>query len=70
VRRDLLIIDFLPRAAEAIAVMAGWMREGKLKDQVDVQHGLENAPAALARLFKGENRGKQLVKIADMAGGV
>jgi NADPH-dependent curcumin reductase CurA len=27
--------------------------------------GLENAPAALARLFKGENHGKQLVRIAE-----
>jgi NADPH-dependent curcumin reductase CurA len=60
-----VIIDYLPRAAEAIEAMTRWMREGKLKDQVDVQHGLENAPAALARLFRGENRGKQLVKIAD-----
>ena len=60
-----VVVDFLPRAAEAIAALAGWMREGRLKDRVDVVHGLENAPAALARLFTGENRGKQLVKIAD-----
>ena len=37
----------------------------RLKDRVDVQRGLENAPATLARLFKGENRGKQLLRIAD-----
>ncbi len=58
-----VVIDFLPRAAEALEALAAFMREGKLKDQVDVLHGLENAPAALARLFSGENRGKQLVKV-------
>jgi NADPH-dependent curcumin reductase CurA len=62
-----IVLDYFPRAAEAVAALAGWMREGKLKDRVDVQEGLENAPAALARLFKGENRGKQLLRIADPA---
>ncbi len=60
-----IVLDSMPRAGEAVAELAGWLREGKLKDRVDVQHGLENAPAALARLFRGENRGKQLVQIAD-----
>lgn len=60
-----IILDYLPRAAEAVAALSGWMKAGKLKDRVDVQHGLENAPATLARLFKGENSGKQLLKIAD-----
>jgi NADPH-dependent curcumin reductase len=62
-----VIIDYMPRAAEAVAALGGWLREGKLKDQVDVQHGLENAPAVVARLFKGENKGKQLLKIADLS---
>ena len=62
-----IILDFMSRAGEAVAALAGWLREGRLKDRVDVQHGLENAPSALARLFRGENRGKQLVKIADPA---
>ncbi len=60
-----IVLDYMPRAAEAIAALSGWMREGRLKDRVDVQLGLENAPAALVRLFKGENQGKQLVKIAE-----
>jgi NADPH-dependent curcumin reductase CurA len=30
---------------------------GTLKNKVDVQHGLENAPAALRRLFEGRNEG-------------
>jgi hypothetical protein len=60
-----IIIDYMPRAAEAVGALAGWLREGKLKDRVDVQEGFEQAPAALARLFTGENRGKQLVRIGE-----
>jgi NADPH-dependent curcumin reductase CurA len=60
-----LVTDYIPRAAEAMAALAGWLSEGKLKDRVDVQHGLENAPATLERLFKGENAGKQLLRIAE-----
>jgi NADPH-dependent curcumin reductase CurA len=30
-----------------------------------VQHGLENAPRTLLRLFRGENRGKQLLQLAE-----
>ncbi len=59
-----IVLDFMPRAGEAVAALSGWLKEGRLKDRVDVQEGLENAPAALLRLFKGENRGKQLVRIA------
>jgi len=60
-----IVIDYLPRAAEAVRELAAWMAEGKIKDRVDVQEGLENAPAALRRLFRGENTGKQLLKIAE-----
>ena len=60
-----IVLDFMPRAREALAALSGWLKEGRLKDRVDVQHGLENAPTTLARLFKGENRGKQLLQIAE-----
>jgi len=60
-----LVLDYMDRAAEAVTALATWLKQGKLKDRVDVQIGLENAPAALLRLFTGANRGKQLVKIAE-----
>jgi len=65
-----IVLDYLPRAAEAVEALAGWMRQGKLKYRVDVQHGLENAPGTLLRLFKGENHGKQLLQIADPTSGL
>ena len=60
-----LVTDYMPRAAEAIGALSGWIKEGKLKHRVDVQHGLENAPATLRRLFEGKNEGKQLLRIAE-----
>ncbi len=60
-----VVLDYLPRAAEAVTALAGWVAEGRIKDQVDVQHGLENAPATLRRLFEGRNEGKQLLRVAE-----
>ena len=40
-----------------------FIETGDLKYQEDVQHGFENAPATLKRLFVGANRGKQLLKL-------
>jgi NADPH-dependent curcumin reductase len=61
--------DFVPRFPEAFAVMIPWIRSGKLKLKADVLVGLENAPDGLARMFEGENVGKQLVKLRDPSPG-
>ncbi len=58
-----IILDYAPRAMEALAPMLAWVQEGRLKQRVDVLVGLENAPEALGRLFAGRNTGKQLVKL-------
>ena len=43
--------------------MSGWIREGKVTWKETVQYGIENAPTAFLKLFKGENLGKMLVKL-------
>ena len=43
--------------------MAGWIHEGKVIWKESVEQGIENAPAAFLKLFKGENFGKTLVKL-------
>ncbi len=43
--------------------VSGWIREGKLTWKETVEKGIENAPAAFLKLFKGENIGKMLVKL-------
>ena len=62
----LLARDYADRFPEAVAVMSGWLRSGQLRSLEDVTLGLENAPAALARLYSRANLGKQLLKIADL----
>jgi NADPH-dependent curcumin reductase CurA len=65
--RGFLVFDFLDRAMEAIGELATWAAEGRIKNQIDIVEGLENAPDALQRLFTGKNLGKQLVKVAEPA---
>ena len=60
-----LVFHFLQRYPEAITDMMKWYSENKLKNQVDLQNGLENAPKTIIRLFTGANFGKQLLKLAD-----
>jgi NADPH-dependent curcumin reductase CurA len=58
-----VIIDYLPRAGEVIADLLQWVCEGKLRWEADVQHGFENAPKTLLRLYSGANFGKQLLEL-------
>ena len=60
-----IVIDYLPRFAEATAKLVQWVTQGKIAHAEDVQHGIENAPKTFLRLFEGRNLGKQLLKLAD-----
>lgn len=60
-----IVLDYEARYPEAIAALASLIAEGKLRSAEDVQHGFENIPATLNRIFEGKNLGKQLLKIAD-----
>ena len=60
-----IILDYLHRAAEAVQELIGWVGSGEIQYQVDVQEGFDNIPATLQRLYTGQNKGKQLLKIAD-----
>ena len=65
-----VVSDAFERAGEAITALSGWLREGRIKNRVDVIDGFENAPRALARVFTGENRGKQLVRLVGPGLGI
>ena len=43
--------------------LAGWVTEGKIKWRETVEEGIERAPDAFLKLFKGENLGKMLVRL-------
>jgi NADPH-dependent curcumin reductase CurA len=46
------------------ATPSGWIRNGKLVWKESVEQGIENAPTAFLKLFKGEKFGKMLLKLA------
>jgi NADPH-dependent curcumin reductase CurA len=60
-----IVIDYLDRAAEAIAKLSEWYAEGRLKYRVDVYDGLETAPTNINRLFDGSHDGKLIIKVSD-----
>jgi NADPH:quinone reductase len=70
VRRSILLkgfiySDYKNQFEEGRKDLAQWLAEGKIKYKENMVNGLENAPDALLGLFRGENLGKQLVKIID-----
>lgn len=60
-----LVGDFAHLFEPALARLAAWLREGRLRYREDVVEGLNTAPRAFIGLLNGENRGKLLVKVAD-----
>jgi NADPH-dependent curcumin reductase len=60
----MVVFDYAPRYGEAAREMAGWMAAGKLKSREDIVGGLETFPDTLLKLFKGENTGKLILKVA------
>jgi NADPH-dependent curcumin reductase CurA len=60
-----IILDYIPRFAEAMQALGAWLAEGKLRYRLDVVKGLENAPAALRRMFAGGNVGKEAVLVSE-----
>jgi NADPH-dependent curcumin reductase CurA len=59
-----LVHDYEKRYDEGLADLRAWLKSGKLVHRETIAIGLENAPAAFLGLFKGENIGKQLVKVS------
>lgn len=63
-----LVFQFASRYEEGQRAMARWMAEGRLTWRETIVDGLENTPKAFIGLFKGENVGKSLVRIAEPGG--
>jgi len=63
--KGMVVFDYADRYGEAAREIAGWMAAGKLKSREDIVEGLETFPETLLKLFKGENTGKLVLKVAD-----
>jgi NADPH-dependent curcumin reductase CurA len=62
--QGLLIFDHADRYPEARTRLAGWVAEGRLRYLEDILPGIEHAPDAIAGLYRGENRGKRLIRVS------
>ena len=58
-----IVLDWASEFPEIRKRLEGFVLDGGLNYREDVQHGFENAPDTLQRLFSGQNRGKQLLKL-------
>jgi len=61
----MVVFDYTDRYPLAVAEMAGYLKDGRMKSREDVVHGLANFPAALLKLFSGANFGKLVLHVAD-----
>jgi len=60
-----VIFDHPEAAAPARADIARWIRTGDLRYVEEVLDGIERAPDAIAGLYRGENLGKRLIRLAE-----
>ncbi|KAI9355987.1 zinc-binding dehydrogenase family oxidoreductase [Zopfochytrium polystomum] len=49
--------------AEFVTKVGGWIKTGQIVYSEHVVEGMENIPAAFVGLFKGENKGKLIIKV-------
>jgi NADPH-dependent curcumin reductase len=59
-----VVSDYGDRLAEGAAEMAGWLASGKIKSREEIVDGLETFPDTLLRLYRGENTGKLVLRVA------
>ncbi len=59
-----LVFDYVQRFPEALRELEGWVRSGQIRYREDILDGIELAPGSIAGLYRGENLGKRLIRIA------
>ena len=60
----IVVFDYAPRYHLAVAEMAGYLKDGRMKSKEDVVHGINTFPETLLKLFNGENFGKLVLQVA------
>lgn len=61
-----LVFDYADRYAEGLGALTGWVSSGQIRYREDILDGMEQAPGAIAGLYRGENLGKRLIRIAPL----
>jgi NADPH-dependent curcumin reductase CurA len=63
--QGIVVFDYADRFGTAVREMGTWLQEGKLISREDIVEGIETFPDTLLKLFRGENFGKLVLKVAD-----
>jgi NADPH-dependent curcumin reductase CurA len=58
-----VVFDHADRWEASVARLADWVRTGKLRYAEDILDGIEACPDALAGLYRGDNKGKRLIRL-------
>jgi NADPH-dependent curcumin reductase CurA len=59
-----VVFDYVNRYPEGVAQLARWLAAGKLRSHEQIEHGdIGDFPAALLKLFNGENTGKLILAL-------
>lgn len=59
-----LIFDYAHRFPDALRELQSWVHGGQIHYREDVLDGIEHAPGSIAGLYRGENLGKRVIRIA------
>ena len=60
----IVVFDYTERFPVAVAELAGYLKDGRMKSREDVVVGLDTFPETLLKLFNGENFGKLVLQFA------
>ncbi|SDC89817.1 hypothetical protein SAMN05444679_10637 [Variovorax sp. CF079] len=63
--QGMVVFDYADRYHLAVAEMAVYLKDGRMKSREDVVEGIDTFPEALTRLFTGQNFGKLVLQVAD-----
>ena len=60
----IVVFDYTERFPVAVAELAGYLKDGRMKSKEDVVVGMNTFPETLLKLFNGENFGKLVLQFA------
>jgi len=63
--QGLLVMDHEARYPGAIEELSRWVSADRLRYREDILEGIEQAPGAIAGLYRGENLGKRLIRLEE-----
>lgn len=63
--KGFIVSDYAQHNKEGLTQLTQWVREGKIKYRETIVEGFDNTVDAFLGLFRGDNIGKQLVKVAE-----